>query len=361
MREKDYLYSMKLLFLICLAVQGFLPDSLDERVDKLHDSIISIDTHNDFAMSLAFPERRSTVAKGQVSFELMKEGRLDAAFFAAYQGQGPCSEAGREKAKYLADSMLRTLHRYARENRELGGIAYCPEDIRKLKKQGKAAMLLSIENAYCLGEDLSLVEHYYNMGVRMIGLTHNGNNDVADSCIDSLERHGGLSPFGFRVIEEMNRLGMIVDVSHASRKTCLQAVKASNAPIIASHSCVFNLKEIPRNLTDQEILAIAAKGGLVQISIGRYFLSFLPKEQVGLSHLIEHINYVVNLAGVDHVGIGSDFDGGGGIDGVENMGKMKAITRALLEEGYTPEDIAKIWGGNVIRVLDAVRANARSF
>jgi membrane dipeptidase len=361
MRERNYLYGMKLIFLLCMALQSFVPDSLDERVERLHDSIISIDTHNDFAMSLAFPERRSTVAKGQVSFELMKEGRLDAAFFAAYQGQGPCTESGREKAKHLADSMLRALHRYAHENQALGGIAYDTDDIRMLKARGKAAMLLSIENAYCLGEDLSLVEHYYNMGVRMIGLTHNGNNDVADSCMDSLERHGGLSAFGFRVIEEMNRLGMIVDVSHASRKTCLQAVQASSAPIMASHSCVYNLKEIPRNLTDQEILAIAAKGGLVQVSIGRYFLSFLPKEQVGLSHLMEHINYVVHLAGVDHVGIGSDFDGGGGIVGVENMGKMKAITRALLEEGYSPEDIAKIWGGNVMRVMDAVRANARSF
>ena len=361
MRERNYLYCMKLLFLLCMALQSFVPDSLDERVERLHDSIISIDTHNDFAMSLAFPDRRSTVAKGQVSFELMKEGRLDGAFFAAYQGQGPCTDAGRDNAKYLADSMLRALHRYARENRDLGGIAYCPEDIRELKKQGKAAMLLSIENAYCLGEDISLVEHYYNMGVRMIGLTHNGNNDIADSCMDSLERHGGLSPFGFRVIQEMNRLGIIVDVSHASRKTCLQAVEASSAPIMASHSCVYNLKAIPRNLTDQEILAIASKGGLVQISIGRYFLSFLPKEQVGLSHLMEHINYAVNLVGVDHVGIGSDFDGGGGIVGVENMGKMTAITRALLEEGYSPEDIAKIWGGNILRVMEAVRANARSF
>jgi len=361
MRERNYLYVMKLIFLICLAVQGFFPDSLEERVDKLHDSIISIDTHNDFAMSLAFPERPSTVAKGQVSFEKMKEGRLDAAFFAAYQGQGPCTEAGHERAKYLADSMLRALHRYARENMDMGGIAYNTDDIRFLKAGRKAAMLLSIENAYCLGKDLSLVEHYYNMGVRMIGLTHNGNNLVADSCMDSLERHGGLSPFGFRVIEEMNRLGMIVDVSHASRKACLQAVQASSAPIMASHSCVFNLKGIPRNLTDQEILAIASKGGLVQISIGRYFLSFLPREQVGLSHLIEHINYVVKLAGVDHVGIGSDFDGGGGIVGVEDMGKMKAITLALLKEGYTSEDIAKIWGGNVMRLMDAVRANARSF
>jgi len=361
MRIRNYIYAMKLIFLICLAVQGFFHDSLEERVDKLHDTIISIDTHNDFAMSLAFPERRSTVAKGQVSFEQMKEGRLDAAFFAAYQGQGPCSEDGREMARYLADSMLCALHRYARENMDLGEIAYNTDDIRSLKARGKAAMLLSIENAYCLGEDLSLVEHYYNMGVRMIGLTHNGNNDVADSCMDSLERHGGLSPFGLRVIEEMNRLGMIVDVSHASRKTCLQAVQASSAPIMASHSCVYNLKEIPRNLTDQEILAIASKGGLVQISIGRYFLSFLPREQVGLSHLIERINYVVKLAGVDHVGIGSDFDGGGGIVGVEDMGKMKAITAALLQEGYTSEDIAKIWGGNVMRLMDAVRANARSF
>ncbi|MDD2830619.1 MAG: dipeptidase [Bacteroidales bacterium] len=352
---------MKLLFLCLLLARNPLSDSLDLRVESLHDSIISIDTHNDFAMSLAFPRDRHTVAKGQVSFELMKQGRLDAAFFAAFQSQGPCTEEGRARAKWLADSMLRALHWYAHENQHLGEIAYCMEDIQRLKAQGKAAMLLSIENAYCLGEDLSLVEHYYNMGVRMIGLTHNGNNDIADSSMDSVERHGGLSPFGFRVIKEINRLGIIVDVSHASRKTCLQAVSASHTPVMASHSCVYNLKQIPRNLTDQEIIAIAEKGGLIQISIGRYFLSFLPKDQVGLPLLIEHINYVVNLVGIEHVGIGSDFDGGGGIVGVEDMGQMKAITRALLEEGYSDDDIAKLWGGNVLRVMEEVSKFARSF
>ena len=352
---------MKLLFLLCLMAQAPGPDSLETHVERLHDSIVSIDTHNDFAMSLAFPERSTTVAKGQVSFELMRKGRLDAAFFAAFQSQGPCTEAGHARAQYLADSMLRALHRYAEENEHLGGVAYDTREIRALKKQGRAAMLLSIENAYCLGEEISLVEHYYRMGVRMIGLTHNGNNCLADAAMDSVERHGGLSPFGYEVIDEMNRLGMIVDVSHASRKACLQAVEASRTPVMASHSSVYNLKEIPRNLTDAEIIAIASRGGLIQVSIGRYFLSFLPKEEVGLRQLLDHINYVVKLAGIEHVGIGSDFDGGGGIVGVEHMGRMKAITRALLEEGYSDDEIAKLWGGNVLRLMDQVHAYARSF
>lgn len=352
---------MKLFFLSCLIVSLSVPDSLDLKVERLHDSIISIDTHNDFAMFYAFPEEKHTVAKGQVSFELMKEGRLDAAFFAAYQEQGPCTEEGHARAKWLADSMLTALHRYAAELSQQGAIAFDAGEVRELKKQNKAAMLLSIENAYCLGQDITLVEHYYKMGVRMIGLTHNGNNCVADAVMDSLEWHGGLSPFGYEVIKEMNRLGMIVDVSHASRKACLQAVRSSRTPIVASHSCVYNLKQIPRNLTDEEMIAIAGKGGLIQISIGRYFLSFLPRDQVGLPHLIEHINYVVNLVGIDHVGIGSDFDGGGGIVGVENMGRMKAITRALIEEGYSDREIAKLWGGNVLRVMEDVSDFARSF
>ncbi|MDD4030703.1 MAG: dipeptidase [Bacteroidales bacterium] len=352
---------MKLLFLFCLLAQSPIADSLDIKVERLHDSILSVDTHNDFAMALAFPGRRSTVTKGQVSFELMKKGRLDAAFFAAYQDQGPCTPEGHERAKYLADSMLRSLHKYAAEHRQMGGVAYTAGDLKALKQQGRAAMLLSIENAYCLGQDISLVEHYYRMGVRMIGLTHNGNNCVADAAMDSLEIHGGLSPFGYQVIQEMNRLGMIVDVSHASRKTCLQAVQASRTPVMASHSGVYNLKETPRNLTDEEILAIAGKGGLIQISIGRYFLSYQPKAEVGLEHLLEHIKYVIDLAGIDHVGIGSDFDGGGGIVGVEDMGKMKAITRALLEQGYSEGDIGNLWGGNVLRLMEEVARNAGSF
>lgn len=352
---------MKLFFLICILSQVFLPDSLDRKVEQLHDSIVSIDTHNDFAMLLAFPDLEPSVEKGQVSFELMKEGRLDAAFYAAYQAQGPCTEKGHENAKFLADSMLLALHRYATEFKHLGGIAYTAQDVKDLKAQGRAAMLLSIENAYCLGEDISLVEHYYNLGVRMIGLTHNGDNCVADAVTDTTETHGGLSAFGYEVIAEMNRLGIIVDVSHASRKACLQAVEASRTPIMASHSGVYALKPIPRNLTDKEIVAIAEKGGLIQISIGRYFLSTLPRAQVGIPHLIEHINYVVELVGIDHVGIGSDFDGGGGIIGVANMGEMKAITRALLEEGYSDSDIGKLWGGNVLRIMEIARQQAGSF
>ena len=182
---------MKLFFLICILSQVFLPDSLDMRVEQLHDSIVSIDTHNDFAMLLAFPDLEPAVEKGQVVFELMNEGRLDAAFYAAYQAQGPCTEKGHENAKFLADSMLLALHRYATEFKHLGGIAYTAQDVKDLKAQGRAAMLLSIENAYCLREDMSLVEHYYNLGVRIIGLTRNRDNCVGDAVTDTTETHGG--------------------------------------------------------------------------------------------------------------------------------------------------------------------------
>lgn len=331
-----------------------VPDSLDLLVERIHDSLISIDTHNDFALAYAFPNGEYGVRKGQVSFALMKKGRLDGAFFAAYQDQGPLDPASHALAQWRADSMFRALHRYAHEHAALGAVATSAQQVRDLKAQGKVAMLLSIENAYCLGDSLPLVAHYYDMGVRMIGLTHNGNNAVADAAVTKEKMHGGLSPFGVEVIKEMNRLGMIVDVSHASREACLQAVEVSQTPIMASHSGVYNLKAIPRNLTDQEMQAIAAKGGIIQISIGRYFLSSLPREQVGLSYLLQHIRYVVDLVGIDYVGIGSDFDGGGGMVGCENMGEMKAITRALLEDGYTVDEIRKLWGGNVLRVMEAV-------
>lgn len=353
---------MKILLLFFyLTALGQQPDSLDKQVNALHDSIISIDTHNDFAMKYAFPEEKTTVKKGQVSFELMKKGRLDAAFFAAYQAQGPRTEEDHIRAKERADSMLTGLQRYAAENAALGGIALSASEIKALKAQGKAALIMSIENAYCLGNELRLVAHYYNMGVRMIGLTHNGNNELADAATDSITEHGGLSGFGCRVIQEMNRLGIIVDVSHASRLACLLAVRISETPVMASHSGVYNLKSIPRNLTDEEMTAIASRGGLIQISIGRYFLSTQPKSEVGLDHLIEHINYVVALVGIDHVGIGSDFDGGGGINGCEDMGEMKAITRALLLEGYSRDEIRKLWGDNVLRVMEEVGKYAESF
>jgi len=186
-------------------------------------------------------------------------------------------------------------------------------------------------------------------------ICHNGNNEICDSHRDTIAQYGGLSAFGREVIKEMNRLGMIIDISHASKATTLEVAALSSDPIMASHSGVYTLFNTTRNVSDEEIVAIAAKGGLIQVGIAGFFLSSLPREEVSVKHIVDHIDYVVKLVGIEYVGIGSDFDGGGGVTGCSNMGEMKNITVELLRRGYTPEQIALIWGGNVMRVMERVQ------
>ncbi|MBQ2414737.1 MAG: dipeptidase [Rikenellaceae bacterium] len=329
----------------------------DAEIEALHDRIISIDTHNDFSLGYCFPNAGFSTAKGQVSFEMMIEGRLDCAVFAAYIDQGKCDEAGHEWARNRAETMVAGLKRYVAENEDKGVVVYSAAEIERAKQSGKRAMMISIENCYCFGTDLTAVEHFYNMGVRMATLTHNGANEIADTCVDQGVK-GGLTEFGRKVIAEMNRLGMVIDVSHASRLATLQAAELSEVPIIASHSGVYGVRAIRRNLTDKEILAIAAKGGVVQVAIVRSFISNKPKGEESLADLVAHVDYLVKLVGVDHVGFGSDFDGGGGMRGCRNMSQIKNVTRALMEAGYSDEDIAKMWGGNTLRVMKAVEEYA---
>lgn len=331
----------------------------DAEVEALHDRIISIDTHNDFSLAYCFPDGKYTTTKGQVSFDKMIEGRLDCAVFAAYIDQGTCDDAGHAWARNRAETLVDGLKGYADKHADQAEVVYSSADIERVKQSGKRAMMISIENCYCFGTDTTAVEHFYNLGVRMATLTHNGANEVADTCVDQGQK-GGITEFGRKVISEMNRLGMVIDVSHASRMATLQAVELSTTPIIASHSGVYAVKSIRRNLSDKEIQAIAAKGGVVQVSIVRSFISNKPKGEESLADLLAHVNHIVKLVGVDHVGFGSDFDGGGGMNGCRNMSQMKNVTRALMEVGYSDEDIAKMWGGNTMRVFKAVEAYAAS-
>lgn len=321
--------------------------------DSLHHTFISIDTHNDAALRISYPNR-ARAGEGQVSFPLMKEGKLDVAFFAAYIRQGPRTAQGHQKAFEETNFLLNGLKAYAQQHAQEAEIARTPADMRRSKSTGRSAMVLSIENGYCLGADIAKLTHFSNLGVQMITLCHNGNNEICDSSSEP-PQHNGLSPFGREVVKEMNRLCMMIDVSHASKTTTLEVAALSSAPVMASHSSVYALHNTPRNLSDEEIIAIAAKGGLVQVGIGGFFLSSLPKSEVTVKHLVDHIDYVVRLVGVDHVGIGSDFDGGGGVSDCNSMGEMKNITVELLRRGYTAEHIAKIWGGNVIRMMEQVQ------
>ena len=232
-------------------------------------------------------------------------------------------------------------------------IATTPQEIRTIKAQGKKAICLGIENGYALGKLVENLRMFKEMGVSYITLCHNGDNDICDSARGKQEWKG-LSPFGKEVVKEMNRLGIMVDISHAAESTFYQVLEVSETPIIASHSSARPLCDHPRNLTDDQLKALAAQGGVAQICLYKGFIN-KEEEKASLSDAIRHINHIVDLIGIDHVGIGSDFDGDGELIGCSATNELINITVRLLEEGYTEEDIRKIWGGNLLRVMTAIQ------
>ncbi len=349
---KSLIVAMSAIVPLQLHAQSDKEISYIKKAERIHKSVITIDTHNDTALNFNDPDATRTVAKGQVTFPMMSEGGLDAAFFAIYIGQGPRDEASNKEANfYVADQLLR-FKSYV-ENSDLARIAYNAEDIRSNKRAGKISVILALENGYPFGKDISQVERFYRYGVRAVTICHNYNNDICDASMDSVSEHGGLSPFGYKVVEEMNRLGIIIDVSHASSQTLADVLETSKLPVVASHSGVYSIKNHKRNLKDDEIRAIAARGGLIQVATGRFFLSNKPKSEVTVKDIADHIDYVRSLVGIKHVGIGTDFDGGGGVVGMETAAKMKNLTIELLKRGYSKRELRFFWGENLLRILRA--------
>ncbi|MDD2595691.1 MAG: dipeptidase [Bacteroidales bacterium] len=335
---------------------------LAEHADRLHKVIFSVDTHTDTAIHINHPKGKVDADgnwDGQVSFSKMKEGGLDACFFAIFLSQGPRDVETLKKETQYAIDEINLFKEYVNNHSDEAEVAYCADDLYKIKNKGKSVVIFAIENGYALGKDIKNVEMFAKMGVKAITLSHNYNNDICDASRDSVAEWHGLSPFGYEVVGEMNRCGVIVDVSHTSTETLFDCVKASAAPVIATHSCVWNIKDHPRNLKDDEIKAIASTGGLIQVTTGRWALSWLPNEQVNVSTMCDHIEYVRNLVGVEHVGVGTDFDGGGGMNGLEDATKMKNITIELLRRGWSDEDLKLFWGDNFIRVLRQVEKIAK--
>lgn len=324
-------------------------DALIKKADRIHKRVLTVDTHNDTALCLNNPGLEWDVTKGQVTFPLMKEGGLDAAFFAFYTEQGKRDSLSLNEVNSYAWREMTKFKNYV-ESYDGAAIAYNTKDLLRNKKKGIISVILAIENGNALGNDVKEIEKFYKMGVRAITLCHNRNNNICDASLDSTE-HGGLSEFGCLVVKEMNRLGIIIDLSHASTATLYDVLKVSKLPVMASHSGVYNIKNHKRNLKDDEIKAIAAKGGLIQVATGRFFLSNKPKDQVTVDDLADHIDYVKNLVGIEHVGLGTDFDGGGGVVGMENASKMKNLTIELLRRGYSERDLQLFWGGNLLRLL----------
>lgn len=324
------------------------------QAKELHQRIVTLDSHTDTPM--IFPGHFNIGEKqgGKVNLPFMEEGRIDAAFMVAYIPQGERDEASLAKATAYAEERLKEVIRQEQLNPTRMGIARTPDDLLRLKQVGKKAIFLGIENGYALGKEVNNVRKFRDMGVSYITLCHNGDNDLCDSARGKGEWKG-LSPLGKQMVAEMNRLGVMVDISHAAESTFYDVLACSRYPIIASHSSARALCNHPRNLTDDLLKAIAGQGGVVQLCLYKGFINE-EAEKASVSDAIRHINHMVDLIGVEHVGIGSDFDGDGELIGCRASNELINITMHLLKEGYSETDISRIWGGNFLRVMRQVQS-----
>ena len=351
MKKIALLLAAQLLFIGAWAQDS--DEALYKKAEEIHKKYLTVDTHNDSAMYYNHPDDKYTVSKGQVTFPKMKEGGLDAAFFAIFLDQGPLSDNSRDSVYQVAMEEIRMFREYVAQRSDEAAFATSPKELYKLKKQGKRAVVLALENGYGVGLDLAKVDSFYNAGCRYITLCHNYTNDLCDaSRYENPNGHGGLSEFGKEVVVRMNELGMLVDVSHASTSTLYDIIKLSKAPVFASHSSVRAIKDHPRNLTDQEIKDIAATGGVIHIATGRWCLTDAPKSETKIVHLADHIDHIKNLVGPEHIGLGTDFDGGGGMVDFQDCTRMKDLTVELLRRGYTEKELEMFWGGNFMRVWE---------
>ena len=399
--------------------------SLIERARAIHDRVVTIDTHADintgnFTETVNYTMNLDT----QVNLVKMAAGGLDVAWFIVYTGQSTLDEAGYAAAYANAIDKFDAIHRLAEDIApDEIGIAYTSDDVRRLSAEGKQVAMIGIENAYPVGLDLANVEDFHDRGGRYMSLAHNGHSQFADSNTGENAQdyiHGGLSDLGREAVAEMNKWGIIIDVSHPSKDAIMQMLALTRAPLIASHSSARALTNHSRNLDDEMLLAIKDNGGVVQtVAFGSYInearrvhleqgrqaltesiataleidilapsdiaqLSDAAREaydasieevtaqvraRVGaevnatappatVADFVDHIDYMVGLIGEDHVGISSDFDGGGGIEGWNDASETFNVTLELVRRGYTEQQIEKMWSGNLLRVLDEVQAVA---
>lgn len=324
---------------------------------KLHSKILTLDSHCDtpmfFPQGINFASRDPKIL---VDLHKMTEGHLDASIMAAYLEQKERDEASLENATAMANQILTQIEEMVAKNCTAVDIAYTPDNLWQLKKDGKRAIMLGIENGYAIGKDICNVEAFRKRGVVYMTLCHNGDNDICDSARGNHE-HGGVSEFGKQVIEEMNRVGMMVDLSHAGEESFYDALQISKTPIVCSHSSARALCDHPRNLTDEQMRALAKTGGVAQVTL---YHGFLKKQaEATILDAIDHLNHMVNIMGIEHVGIGTDFDGDGGIRGCASASELINFTRRLLRERYTEEQIQMIWGGNFLRVMRQVQAYSK--
>ena len=334
----------------------FLVNKADtfKMAKDIHARILSVDTHTD--TPLWFTRGNFSVGmrkSNQVSIQKMEEGKLDAQFLAAFLAQKELDEASSQKAVEKCHKMIEGIYADVAKYKDECGIALTEEDARRLKAEGKKAFFIGIENGYAIGKDIKNVKKYKDMGVQYMTLSHSYDNDICNSSSNTADASKGLTAFGRKVVKEMNKVGMMIDVSHVSEGTFWDVIKLSKDPIFASHSSVRALCDHDRNLTDEQLRALAKNGGVIQICIYGGYLNKDAKT-ASVDDVVRHIDHAVKVAGIDHVGIGSDFDGGGGVLGCAGDNDMINITVKLIEKGYSEEDLRKIWGGNFFRVMNQV-------
>ena len=383
-----------------------------ERARALHQRLITIDTHVDIPLNYgteAYDPMRPGPRTQQVHLPTQAEGGLNTTFLIVFTSQGELTPAGYTKALAEAFTRFSAIHRVTSEMYpEQWSLALTAADVRRIREEGRKVVLIGVENGYPVGDDLNLMDVFYDYGARYFGHTHIGHNQLGDSSM-SLDRtldapaplHGGLSAQGRAAVQRANELGIMNDVSHAGIQTTLEIAGLSKAPVIASHSGVKGVYDHPRNLTDEELEAIRDTGGVVQLVAFDTYLRAPPAEKLAAlqalrdeyairdfpdfaklsreqmadyrqqadeielkwpkastTDLVDHIDYAVALIGVDHVGISSDFNGGGGIRGWDHAGETFNVTLELVRRGYSDEDIAKIWGENLLRVMQDVEQHA---
>ncbi|MGD9905043.1 MAG: dipeptidase [Vicinamibacterales bacterium] len=401
--------------LSCLLVAGAAsaqaPDpDLVARARAIHERVITLDTHDDidprdFTKQRNYTQRLDT----QVNLPKMEEGGLDVAFFIVYVGQGPQTQEGYDKAYAQAVEKFDAVHRLTREIApDRIGLALTAADVRRIAASGRKVAVIGIENAYPVGTDLTRIKEFHDRGGRYMSLAHNGHSQFADSNTgerDGTWQHNGLSALGRQAIAEMNRWGLMVDVSHPSKAANLQAIALSKAPVIASHSAARALADHSRNLDDEQLQAIRKNGGVVQtVAFDSYVKikppdsperaaalakaragvppggfgamtdaqrtalrarvaavdrQFPPPPRATVADFVNHVDYLVKTIGLDHVGISSDFDGGGGVAGWNGAEETFNVTLELVRRGYTEEQIGRLWSGNLLRVMAEVERVAR--
>ncbi len=322
---------------------------LYRRAKELHSKTIILDSHCDSPM--LFDEGTHFFEKNPkmlVDLHKMNLGRQDASFMVAYLKQEGRDEASLKAAVSKADRLLDLIEERIGECGGKAALANTPEELWQNKFKGVKSVVRGIENGYAIGLDIDNVDRFRSRGVAYMTLCHNGDNDICDSHKGNHE-HNGLSEFGKRVVERMNRVGMMVDLSHASEKSFWDALECSSKPIICSHSSSRALCDHTRNLTDEQMRALAESGGVAQVCMYGGFLN-KKEEDATVNDAVRHIMHMIDVMGVDHVGIGSDFDGGGGIPGLEDASWFVSLTGRLMAQGLTDEQLSLLWGGNFLRV-----------